>query len=354
MVQKPTAIISSDIYQQHDTGSHPESAARAKAVHGVAQTLLADARFVAIEPRQANLNHIKRVHYSDYVEALKAFCEHGGGRLDINTTVSLHSYDAALYAAGGLIEAVEQVIQGKVANAFALVRPPGHHAVPQSSMGFCLFNNVAIAAQYLLDVHHLERIMIVDWDVHHGNGTQDTFYGDRRVMFVSTHQAALYPGTGDLNEIGEDKGRGYNVNVPLPAGCGDEVFERICEAVLEPIAKRFKPEFVLISAGYDGHWRDKLANLNLSVEGYARLTKRVMAIADTYAQGRLALTLEGGYDLEALSGSVKATLLTLAGASQAVALADEGVGYSTTKGYLFPDNPLLQNLWLQARQLHKV
>jgi acetoin utilization deacetylase AcuC-like enzyme len=354
MANKPTAIITGPVYQQHDTGQHAENPARTKALRHMAAELLAASggSFSSLEPARAEVGQIAAVHDQRYIEALQRFCEAGGGQIDLNTTASPGSYEAALYAAGGLLRGIEAVLAGEAANAFALVRPPGHHAVPQGSLGFCLFNNVAVAARYLLDVRGLERVLIVDWDVHHGNGTQDIFYDDPRVLFFSSHQDGTYPGTGSFWETGEGRGKGFNVNLPLPAGSGDAVLERAFEVLLEPLAARFKPEFILVSAGYDGHWRDPLARLNLSAEGYARLTRRVIQLADTYCQGRLALTLEGGYNIEALTSSVRATLEVLAGASAEEAATEDQVGPGP--GGYSPELEPFRDLWQEARQLHKV
>jgi acetoin utilization deacetylase AcuC-like enzyme len=354
MNQKPTAIISGPIYQTHQTGRHPESATRVEALQSMVNQLLAEpgGHLTRLEPVRAELEQIATVHDLGYITALKQFCEEGGGPLDINTTASRRSFEVALYAAGGLLHGVQAVLQGEVTNAFALVRPPGHHAVEGGALGFCLFNNIAIAARYLLDVHKLERIMIVDWDVHHGNGTQDAFYNDPRVLFFSSHQAHIYPGTGALGETGSEKGAGYNVNLPLPGGSGDAVMEHAFEVLIEPLATRFKPEFILVSAGYDGHWRDPLANLSLSTKGYAQMTRRVTQIADTFCRGRVALTLEGGYDLQALTSSVRATLRILAGATLEDATKEDQIGPGT--GGHSPEARLLRELWDKVRDLHGV
>jgi acetoin utilization deacetylase AcuC-like enzyme len=313
MSSKPTAIITNPIFQNHDTGRHAESPARAEVLHQLALEILKLPEFKLLEPQKAELAHVTAVHNPRYVIDLDRFCKRGGGQLDINTTVSPESYEVALQAVGGLLRAVDTLIADEAANAFALVRPPGHHAIPQGSLGFCLFNNVAIAAKYLIEKHRLERILIIDWDVHHGNGTQDIFYEDARVLFFSTHQSPLYPGTGDIYEIGEGEGKGYNVNIPLPRESGDDVLLETYEAVLEPLVTRFKPEFILVSAGYDGHWRDPIGGLTITSNGYARLTQKVKQMAETYCKGRFALALEGGYDLTGLALSVAKTLETLAG-----------------------------------------
>lgn len=352
---KPTAIITSARYQDHHTSSrHPENKSRAAALHDLAVKLV-DAepgRFTALDPVEVDPARLEAVHSSRYVAALERFCRAGGGKIDLNTTVSAASYDVALLAAGGLLRGVDAVMAGEADSAFALVRPPGHHAVATGSEGFCLFNNVAVAAKHLLDHYGLERVLIVDWDVHHGNGTQDMFYNDPRVLFFSSHQYPLYPGSGRLAETGEGKGRGYNWNLPLPAGCGDEVLARAFDMLLEPAVEKFRPQFVLVSAGYDGHWRDPLGGLTLTGAGYAHLTGHLQALADTYCQGKMALTLEGGYDLTALTGAVEATLRVLAGDSPETASQPDEAGPGP--GGYSPELSLLQDIFHEARQLHKL
>jgi acetoin utilization deacetylase AcuC-like enzyme len=354
MNQKPTAIISGPIYQTHQTGKHPESAIRAEALQRMVNQLLAepDSHFVRLEPVRADVEQIATVHDRGYIRALKEFCEKGGGPIDINTNTSRHSYDVALYAAGGLLNGVQSILQKDIANAFALVRPPGHHAIEGAAMGFCLFNNVAIAARYLIEVAGLQRIMVVDWDVHHGNGTQDTFYNDHRVLFISSHQSNIYPGTGSAWEIGTGKGKGYNVNLPLPSGSGDAVMDYVFEVLIEPLATRYKPEFILVSAGYDGHWRDPLGQLNVSAEGYARMTKHIMQLADTFCEGRVALALEGGYDIQALISSVQATLRVLSGTPPEEAASEDQVGLGL--GGHSPEAGVFRDLWSEIRELHGV
>ena len=229
------------------------------------------------------------------------------------TYIVPESFDVALLAAGGAIRAVEAVVGGEAQSAFALVRPPGHHAVPDAPMGFCLFNNVAIAARYAQHYLGIGRVLIVDFDVHHGNGTQDVFYEDPSVLFISTHQENIYPYTGRATETGAGAGEGYTVNVPLPAHAGEKAFERVLQEVITPAAARFKPELVLVSAGFDAHWLDPLANLQLTLAGYARLTQGLQAIAQAHAHNRLAFVLEGGYHLAALTGGVTTVLRTLLG-----------------------------------------
>jgi acetoin utilization deacetylase AcuC-like enzyme len=353
--QKPTALITGTIYTEHETGHHPENAGRLMPIFEAVTKLKDEApeRFVAYEPEEISADILQQIHDPAYLEALREFCESGGRRLDADTKVSAASYRVALNAAGGLVRGVEAVLSGEAQNAFALVRPPGHHAEEARGMGFCLINNIAIAARHLTETHGLSRILIVDWDVHHGNGTQAIFYNDPRVLFYSTHQSPLYPGTGALEETGMGKGRGYTANLPLPPNAGDEVMEAAFTQILEPLAARYKPEFILVSAGYDAHWRDALymTALKVTTYGFARLTERVKQLAETYCNGRLALTLEGGYDPEALGASVEASLRVLAGETPEQAARIDQV---EAQRPLPADHEYIRTLLKEARKLHSV
>jgi len=275
----------------------------------------------------------------------------GGGWLDPDTVVSPGSYKAALYAAGANLVAVEAILAGQATAAFCLVRPPGHHACPERAMGFCLFNNIAVAARYAQDKHGLERILIADFDAHHGNGTQEAFYEDDRVLYFSTHQYPLYPGTGDWDETGAGPGRGFTVNVPLPPGTGDDGCLRAYEEILLPIARRYRPQLILVSAGYDAHWADPLTSMNLSITGYGRLAALLKSLADEVCSGRLVFTLEGGYHLDVLSYGILATLRSLAGDT---AWEDPlGVRPQRTWGYLEPDSGgRLEAVLARVKQAH--
>ena len=301
------------IYLRHDTGQHVETAARLEAIVSYLEKTGLKSKLTPIEPRPATVEEIALVHNEGYIKEIEETAAQGGGWLDPDTVMSADSYQAALYAAGGLIEAVEAVMGGEVSSAFALVRPPGHHATAGYAQGFCLFNNIAIAAKYALAKYKLERILIIDFDVHHGNGTQQSFYDEPRVMYISTHEYPFYPGTGDIGETGSGEGRGANLNIPLPAGCGDAEHIKVFEQVIVPAARRFEPRLILVSAGYDGHWADPLAEMDLSVYGYGRMMRIIKELADELCGGCLALTLEGGYDLKALAASVKATFDVLLG-----------------------------------------
>ena len=300
-----TGIVYSDVYLRHDTGGHPESAQRLRAIMaGLQEKGLLD-RLVRIEPKKATVEEIASVHDRTYILWAEEMIQKGAHLLDfIETVVSQDSFEAALYAAGGVLAAIDAIGEGVITNCFCAVRPPGHHALSDRAMGFCVFNNVAIGARYVQKKYGIERVLIVDWDVHHGNGTQGTFYADPTVFYFSTHQFPHYPGSGDSGEVGEGKGRGYTLNVPMRGGAGDEEYVAAFQELLVPAMEEFRPEFILISAGFDGHRRDPLAGIDLTTEGYGRLTSIVRGMADRHASGRLVSVLEGGYDLDALSDSV--------------------------------------------------
>ncbi|MBI2860279.1 MAG: histone deacetylase [Chloroflexi bacterium] len=267
----------------------------------------------AIKARPATLEELSLVHDRQHIAGVQETAKKGGGWLDADTMMSQASYEAALYAAGGAIEAAAAVVKGEVDSAFALVRPPGHHATPHRAMGFCLFNNAAIAARYALTRLGLERVLIIDFDVHHGNGTQDAFYDDPSVLYVSTHEYPFYPGSGGIEETGRGAGEGTTLNIPLPAGCGDAEYLQAFEEIIVPATRRYRPQLVLVSAGYDPHWADDLALMQLSVTGFARMVTIIKGLTGELCRGRLALVLEGGYNLDALADSVKATFDVLLG-----------------------------------------
>ena len=315
------------VYLTHNTGFHVENSQRLSSIiDHLKETGLMD-RLVTIKPRPATAEELAEVHAPEYIESIRRSSETGVTfRVDPDTVVSPGSWNAALYAAGGVIAAVESVIRGKTDYAFAAVRPPGHHATCWHAMGFCLFNNIAVAAKYARKHLNVGRILIVDFDVHHGNGTQDAFYADPHVFYFSTHQHPLFPGTGSMHELGVKKGEGYTANVPMMPGCGDDEYQAVFEDVLAPLARRFKPDLILVSAGYDAHRADPIAQMNLSVSGFARLTEIVKVLANMLCGNRLVFCLEGGYNLEALSLSVAATLNVLYGKKQ----IDDPLGHIET------------------------
>jgi acetoin utilization deacetylase AcuC-like enzyme/formylglycine-generating enzyme required for sulfatase activity len=310
--KKPTGFMTSDLFLEHKTGEgFPERPARVEAI----MKRLKDKGLTAIPAAPATMEMLTACHSAAYVERVKKACEGLGDRIETLDTrdmpISARSYDAAVHAAGGVIAAVDAVMEGKVRNAFCAVRPPGHHAGKEKAMGFCLFNNVAVAARHLLNKHKLAKVLIVDWDVHHGNGTQDEFYEDGRVMLFDTHLSPFYPGTGAENERGKGKGEGCIINVPLPTGTGDAEFRKIYAEKLKPAALAFKPDFILISAGFDSHKDDLLGKLGLTADGYKAMTQIVREIADATCKGRIVSMLEGGYTLDAVADSVEAHVRAL-------------------------------------------
>ena len=308
-----TGFVYDPIYLEHDLPGHPENQRRLKTILRVLQEHGMLTRLAEIPAAPVTAEQLARVHEPTYVEQVRQLAQRGGGHLDMDTYVRPASYDAALMAAGGLVAATKAVLDGEMENAFALVRPPGHHALRSRGMGFCLFNNVAIAARYALAERNLERILIMDFDVHHGNGTQDEFEADPSVMYISTHQYPYYPGTGHWNEVGLGQGAGSIVNVPLHGGVGNEGFARIFQQIVQPMAWRFQPQLILVSAGYDAHWDDPLAQMQLSIGGYVAIAQSLKNLADELCGGRLVFTLEGGYHLEALAYSILNTFAVLQG-----------------------------------------
>ena len=292
------------LFLEHNLPGHPENQTRLERIMATLRDERLLDRMTLVPPRPADLELLERVHDPAYVSELRVFAEQGGGHIDADTYVGRRSFDAARLAAGGAAELARAVLESRAQNGIALVRPPGHHAVRAGGMGFCLLNNVAVAAQAALDEFGLQRVLIVDWDVHHGNGTQDIFYNSAQALFFSTHQYPYYPGTGSIGEIGAGAGRGATVNVPLPAGVGDAGFRRVYADVLTPLAERFRPELILISAGFDAHWDDPLAGLRLSLAGYSELAQTVLALAERLCAGRVVAVLEGGYNLTVLSRAV--------------------------------------------------
>jgi acetoin utilization deacetylase AcuC-like enzyme len=311
---KRTGIVKHERYIEHvmDRG-HPESPERLRAIYQMLEESELRGKLIPVKPREATREELETIHSPEHIDLVASTAGKSHTRLDMDTSTCAQSYAAAVLAAGGLMELIRAVMEGTVENGFALVRPPGHHAERTRAMGFCLFNNVAIGATYALKNFSLERVLIVDWDVHHGNGTQSSFYEDPRVLYVSTHRYGFfYPGTGSANEVGRGKGEGFNVNIPLPTGCDDSVYGVFFETLLKPIALEYRPQLVLVSAGFDTHYDDPLGGMEVTPEGFARMTQILMEIADATAQGKLAVTLEGGYSISGQKESVKAVLKELA------------------------------------------
>ncbi len=326
-----TALIYDPIFLEHITPpNHPDQPERLQMAMNVLQALnwLEREGLVLLAPRAASEDELAAVHERGYIREVEEAArrvaeEHAGGgrktrRFATDTYVSAKSYEAAIKAAGAPLTAIDAIMKGEVDNAYCLVRPPGHHAVAEAAMGFCLFNNVAVAARYAIDHYGLERVMIIDFDVHHGNGTQEMFYNDPRVLYFSTHQAPFYPGTGLADERGEGDGEGTTINIPLPASTGYETFEPVFRQVMAPAADRFDPQLILVSAGFDAHWDDPLGGLNLSTAGFAQLMNVIIEEARFLCNGRLVLVQEGGYSLDAMSACVATCINLLLGDDAAV------------------------------------
>ncbi len=312
MAESKTAVVWDPRYLEHDMGfGHPESPARLKAVQGVLETPQLRENLNFLSPRFATLDEIAMVHDFEYVHKI----EKTAGReiqLDPDTSTSPGSWDAARLAVGGLLGCVDAVYDRSAKNAFAFVRPPGHHAERERAMGFCLFNNVAIAAEYALRTKNAKRVAIMDYDVHHGNGTQWSFYDRADVLYVSTHRYPFYPGTGSRQEEGKDAGKGFTLNVPFLGGEGDHEYLMAFENEVLPALRDYAPDLLLVSAGFDAHRLDPLGGMNVTAEGFAHMTQGLMDIADQVCGGRTVLVLEGGYSLKGLSESVQECLNVLA------------------------------------------
>jgi acetoin utilization deacetylase AcuC-like enzyme len=308
----PPVLFAHPSSLQHDTGGHPEQAARIEAVMDAleAREWLGYER---VESPAVDRAVLERVHAPEYVEAIERAAASGGGALDADTVMSSGSFAAALHACGGAVALVERLVAaGAGSVGFSAHRPPGHHAMPARAMGFCLFNSVAVAARHAVAELGLERVLVLDWDVHHGNGTDHMFSGSDEVLFVSIHQWPLYPGTGSVKEVGAGVGRGYTVNLPVPSGSGDDVFGGLVEGVVVPLAKLWRPQLVLVSAGFDAHRDDPLAGCRVTADGFAAMTALTRDVAAEVG-APVGCVLEGGYSLGALARSVVATMEALKG-----------------------------------------
>ena len=307
-----TGIVKDERYLDHDMGPfHPESPRRLQAIYGMLAESDMAGNFKEVPVRRAD-RELLLVHSSEYVDMLAETEGKDRSYLDPDTSTSPGSYEAALLAAGGLCEAIALVSRGELDNAFALVRPPGHHAESSRAMGFCLFNNVAVGARYAQETLNMDRILIVDWDLHHGNGTQHSFEEDPSILYFSTHQYPYYPGSGAFGEVGINGGEGFTVNVPLSVGHGDGEYVEIFEKILKPIATEFDPDLILVSAGFDIYFEDPLGGMRVTPKGFAGMTRSLMDMADGSSGGRIVITLEGGYHVEGQRDSVKEVLREMA------------------------------------------
>jgi len=308
-----TAFVYDPLFLTHDTGrGHPERSERLQTSFSLVSQQEWYGSLYRLRPSPAPLDSIQAIHRPDYIERAGAACRAGQSRLDTpDVSISRSSYEVALNAAGSVLEVADQVMEGNVDNGFAMVRPPGHHAEAGFAMGFCLFNNIAVTARYLQHRHGLERVLILDWDVHHGNGTQHTFEEDPGVFYMSLHQFPHYPGSGALSETGIGRGEGTTLNCPMSPGAGDAHYRQAFEEKILPAAIGFAPDAVLISAGFDAHHADPLGSINLETQSYVWMTRRMMELADRCCAGRLISVLEGGYDLTALAESITRHVHTL-------------------------------------------
>jgi acetoin utilization deacetylase AcuC-like enzyme len=306
----------------HDTGGHPEQAARITAIEREL-----DRRgwlgFERLQSRPVDRRVLAAVHPERYIDSIERAASLGGAQLDPDTVVSEGSFKAALHAAGGAVELADLLLDGAAPTGFSSHRPPGHHALADRAMGFCLFNSVAVAARHAIAARGLERVMIFDWDVHHGNGTNDIFHSDPAVLYVSIHQSPLYPGTGPASDVGSGAGEGHTVNLPVPPGADDALYESLVQHVVVPLARAFRPQLMLISAGFDAHREDPLANGALTEAGFASIAGSVRGVCDELGV-RAGAVLEGGYALGALARSVAATMEVL-GAADAPRPLEVGV-----------------------------
>jgi acetoin utilization deacetylase AcuC-like enzyme len=314
MPAAPIAVVDDARFDAHEerSGDHPECPERLHAARNGLYARLPDSARELVPAREARHHELERLHRPEYVRHLESRLRDGYGNLDADTYFSPGTREAAWLAAGAAIDFAATLCSPRAQRGVALLRPPGHHAIPRASMGFCLFNNVALAARAALE-SGLSRVAIVDWDVHHGNGTQDMFYDDPRVLFVSLHQFPFYPGTGAPHEIGHGAGTGYTANLALPAGSGDEAYGAAFREIALPLIGQYAPELVLVSAGFDAHARDPLASMELSTLTYAAMASSLIDAVDALGHGRIGFVLEGGYDLQALEASVSEVTRSLLG-----------------------------------------
>lgn len=325
----------------HAFPGHPESPGRFRFFDQILNGPLSDS-LVIVDPERATPAQVGHIHSAEYIRSVEAAVQRAPTYLDYGDTYATQfSFEAALDAAGGALTVLDLILDGNVNTGFALVRPPGHHATQSQAMGFCLFNNIAIAAKHA-QIRGIDRVMIVDFDVHHGNGTQAIFEADQSVLLFSTHQWGIYPGSGHQKEIGHGDGEGTIINVPLPPRAGDQSFTHIWDELLSPTAERFAPDIILVSAGFDAHWDDPLANLQLTTSGYYMLSRRLRELADRYCQSRLLFVLEGGYAPMALTENIHACMHAMADKP----LQEDRLGPAPF------DEPSIHKLLEEIREIH--
>lgn len=309
----PTGLIYNEYMLKHTVSTfHPEQPRRLTAIRDKLLKEPVYNQLKSISATKADKDYLTYVHDPGYVERVSEISSSGGGWLDADTYVSKDSYQAALYASGSVILSVDLLHKGEIDSSFCLVRPPGHHATRGQGMGFCLFNNLSIGARYAQKAYSISKIMIVDWDAHHGNGIQDIFASDSNVLYISLHQYPHYPGTGSLDEIGSGEGKGFTINIPFAPGAGDACYLQAFDEIIVPVGRQFKPELLMIAAGYDGHEDDPLASLDLTETGYSIMTVKLVEIANQFCSGRLIASLEGGYNLDSLASSACVTIKDMA------------------------------------------
>lgn len=309
-----TGIIQDDLFLQHDTGAfHPERKERLISIKEGLRAYPHKDKLLQLKPRLASEAELQLIHPPAYIRNIQATAGKPSTQLDPDTVASAMSYEVARYAVGSLLALIDGVFAGEIGNGFAFVRPPGHHAEPDRPMGFCLFSNAAIGAAYALQKYKLSKVLVVDFDVHHGNGTQKAFYQRSDVLYISSHQFPLYPGTGDFPEIGSGAGAGFTVNFPLPARTGDATYNLIFEKAVVPIAQSYRPDFVLVSAGYDAHIDDPLAGMEVTPSGFGGISQTLVTLAEKLCGGKVVFLLEGGYHLKGLQESVLKSLDVLTG-----------------------------------------
>lgn len=340
------ALYYDSLFLEHDTLNHPERATRVSTALQLLEASGLAAQLHRPESRDATEAELRRIHTREHIALVREASAQGPVMVDPDTVANLGSYAAAVRAAGACIRATEAVVAGEYDAAFCLTRPPGHHATPRQPMGFCLFNSIAVASAHARQALQIDRVAIVDFDLHHGNGTQDAFYADPSVLYISTHQFPFYPGSGDWHEAGIGAGQGGTINLPMPPGCGDDEYTILMEAVIAPALRRFQPQLILISAGYDAHFADSIsgAAMRLSCEGYASLVARLNVLAVELCGGRIVLALEGGYNLTALAWSVRNSIEALLG----VAITPDPLGHPPERH----PRPDLDGLIASVKGLH--
>lgn len=318
-----TIVIKDNVYLNHlTTPGHPECARRLESIYGAIENTAFSGCYQSVSPRKAEKPEIALNHSMDYIERIEKTAGKPFTSLDPDTSTSAGSWDAAVHAVGGVLKGLDMIMGKEADNGFALVRPPGHHAEASRAMGFCLFNNIAVGAHHLINTHNLQKMLLIDWDIHHGNGTQNAFYDTPQVLYFSTHQYPYYPGTGAMEETGAKQGTGYTVNVPLHGGQDGDDFVKIFKEILLPVADEYKPEFILVSAGYDIYCGDPLGTMDVTPEGFFSMTNFLKKMAETYCDGRIFLALEGGYNITGIADSVKSTIEALAGSKASTVSGD--------------------------------